>query len=99
MLLSFCGLKKESKRGITLISLVITVTVLIILASVATYSGVGVIRQAKLNSFTTEMKMMQSEVNALYDRYTNGETEVLNIGKFLNSQADNVFINSKLLWI
>ena len=94
LLLYFCGLNKENKRGITLIALIITITVLIILASVATYSGVGVIRQSKLNSFTTEMKMMQSEVNALYDRYTNGETEVLNLGKDLDSQADKVFTSS-----
>ena len=94
LLLSFCGLNKENKRGITLIALIITITVLIILVSVATYSGVGVIRQSKLNSFTTEMKMMQSEVNDLYDRYTNGETEVLNLGKDLDSQADKVFTSS-----
>ena len=32
LLLSFCGLNKENKRGITLIALIITITVLIILA-------------------------------------------------------------------
>ena len=84
----------KSKKGITLVSLVITVTVLIILASIATYSGVNVIKQSKLNKFTAEMKIMQTEVNNLYDRYSNGETSVLEIGKELDSEANNVFTES-----
>ena len=93
---------KRENKGITLIALVITVTVLIILASVATYSGVGIIRQSKLNRFTTEMKIMQTEVNDLYQKATSGETvevngnsysglDIYNIGKELDSRANNVF--------
>ena len=67
---------------------------LIILASIATYSGVNVIKQSKLNKFTAEMKIMQTEVNNLYDRYSNGEIDVLNIGKELDSEANNVFTGS-----
>ncbi len=95
-MLSFCEFKSKRKleigevRGITLISLIVTIVVLLILASIATYSGVGIIRQSKLNRFTTEMKVMQTEVNDLYDRYSNGE-DVLNLGKELDSQADKVF--------
>ena len=96
-------MRKENK-GITLIALAITVAVLIILASVATYSGVGIIRQSKLNKFTTEMKIMQTEVNDLYQKATAGETvevngssytgfEIYNIGKELDSQSDSVFTN------
>ena len=94
-------MKRESK-GITLIALVITVTVLIILAFVATYSGVGIIRQSKLNKFTTEMKIMQTEVNDLYQKANSEETvevnessysglDIYNIGKELDSRANSVF--------
>ena len=86
---------KRENKGITLIALVIIVTVLIILASIATYSGVGIIRQSKLNKFTTEMKVMQTEINALYDRYTSGETDLVNLGKELDSQADKVFTSGE----
>ena len=86
--------KLKSKKGITLVSLVVTIAVLIILASIATYSGVNVIKQAKLNKFTAEMKIMQTEVNNLYDRYSNGEVSVLEIGKELDSEANNVFTGS-----
>ena len=85
----------RKNNGITLISLVITIAVLIILASIATYSGVNVIRQSKLNRFITEMKIMQTEVNSLYDKYSNGTEEekanILNYGKSLDSEASKVF--------
>ena len=89
-MLSFCDLKTDSRKGVTLISLVITIVLLIILASIGITSGVSVIRQSKLNRFTTEMNVMQTEVNDLYDRYSNGE-DVLNLGNELDSQADKVF--------
>ena len=86
--------KLKSKKGITLVSLVVTIAVLIILASIATYSGVNVIKESKLNKFIAEMKIMQTEVNNLYDRYSSGEVSVLEIGKELDSEANNVFTES-----
>ena len=65
-------MRKINSKGITLISLVITIAVLLILASIATYSGIDVIRQSKLNKFTAEMKVMQTQVNDLYQKYTDG---------------------------
>ena len=87
-------IKLESKRGITLVSLIVTVIALIILASIGITSGISVIKQSKLNKFTEEMKIMQTEVNSLYDRYSNGEVSVLEIGKELDSEANNVFTES-----
>ncbi len=55
-------------KGITLVSLVITITVLLILASVATYSGLNVISSSKLTTFTAELKLMQTQVNAIYEQ-------------------------------
>ena len=82
-------IKLDERKGITLVSLAITIAVMLILASVATYSGVNILRQAKLNMFTTEMKLMQTEVNDLYNRYKNGE-DVLNLGKDLTGQEEQV---------
>ena len=88
----------RKNNGITLISLVITIAVLIILASIATYSGVNVIRQSKLNKFTSEMNIMQTEVNSLYDKYSTGTEEeqntILNYGEVLDSNASKVFTTS-----
>ena len=96
-------MRKFDSKGITLISLVITIAVLLILASIATYSGVDVIRQSKLNKFTAEMKVMQTQVNDLYQKYKDGTSvtvgsntytgdDILNkIGEELPSSASNVF--------
>ena len=91
------GYKKQ--EGITLIALVITIIVLIILASIATYSGKDTINSSKLVVFTAELKIMQTEVNNLYDAYKNGRTikvneqeylgeEILNIGQDISSVSE-----------
>lgn len=89
-------MKKFSKnvKGVTLVSLIITIIVLIILASIAIYSGNDVIKSSKFTKFTTEMKIMQTQVNELYEKYKNGDNEILNLGKQLDTvqtQADIVF--------
>ena len=87
-------MKNNSEKGITLIALVITIIVLLILASIGTYSGIEAIKIADLNRFIADMQVMQTEVNGLYDKYKNngqvGEytgSQILTIGKDL-SQSD-----------
>ena len=67
-------MKKDiaNSKGVTLIALVITVIVLLILASIATYSGMDIIESSKLSTFTAEMKIMQTQVNSLYDKWKKG---------------------------
>lgn len=84
-------MKKNNKNGITLISLVVTVAILTILLSVATYSGLNVIESAKLTAFTTEMKIMQTQVNSIYENY-DGKTQYgETIEETYKMQADKVF--------
>lgn len=64
----------KKSKGITLIALIITVIMLIILASITVYSGKSVIKSSKFTAFTAEMKIMQAQVNELYEKYKNGET-------------------------
>lgn len=85
---------KKNNKGITLVSLIITIIVLIILASIGTYSGIEVIKTSKFTKFTTEMKIMQTYVNELYDKYKNGDEEILELGEEINQvqeQANKVF--------
>ncbi len=89
--------KKEN--GITLMSLVITIVILIILASIATYSGIEVIKSSKLTKFTTEMRIMQTQVNELYQKMQDGDTTIKELGKIISEtvekdnqpQVNNVF--------
>ncbi|MBD9158425.1 MAG: hypothetical protein EGQ16_01030 [Clostridiales bacterium] len=100
-------MKRIDDKGITLISLVTTIVILVILASIATYSGIGVIKQTQFTKFSTQLKMMQTQANELYDKYSNNQTidvagkkytgtEIANIGKEIStlSQKTKVFNES-----
>ena len=80
--------KSGNSKGVTLIALVITIIILLILASIATYSGIDVINSSKLTAFTTEMKIMQTQVNSLYDQWKNGDIDKDTIGKDLTSSTE-----------
>ena len=67
-------MKILKENGITLVALVITVIVLLILSSIATYSGLNVVRTSKFTVFTTEMKIMQTKVNEIYQKYKDGNS-------------------------
>lgn len=62
---------RKNNAGITLVTLSITIIVLLILSTVAISSGKQAIENSRLTTFTAEMKIMQSEVNILYDKYSN----------------------------
>lgn len=81
---------KKNTSGITLISLVITIIVLLILTSITVYSGVGTIRSARLTKFTTELKIMQQKVNELYDSYTNNKSVTVNGTEYVGTDIQNI---------
>ena len=81
----------KNTKGITLISLIITIIILVILASVGTYSGIEVIKSSKLTAFTAEMKIMQTEVNRIYEDYNGIEQYGSAIEGAIEEQAIKVF--------
>lgn len=100
---------RENDSGITLISLVITIILLLILATIGISSGVSTVKSSQLTKFTTEMKVMQQKVNELYDSYTNNRvvnvagndytgTDIANIGNDISdvseTQRNEVFSSS-----
>ena len=56
----------KNEKGITLIALVITIIILLILASIAVYSGLDSIRSSKYMAFKTEMQLLQSSIDEIY---------------------------------
>ena len=70
--------KLKNTKGITLMALVITIIILIILASIGTYSGIQVVKSAQFTAFSTELKIMQTQVNSLYEKKKNNEKILLN---------------------
>ena len=63
--------KMKNEKGITLISLVITIIVLLILATISINAGTGTIRYSNYNKAKAEMQAMQDNVNSWYDEYAN----------------------------
>lgn len=101
---------KNENSGITLISLVVTIIVIIILATIGINTGVTTLKSSQLTRFTAQMKLMQLEVNELYEKYISDGTvitkegtkfvgkDILNIGKDLSianqEQINKIFKTS-----
>lgn len=80
----------KTNRGITLIALVITIIVLLIISTIGITVGTDTYQSAAFTAFTTEMKMMQTEVNSFYQKYQNGDNSVLQLGvELTNSEKEN----------
>ncbi len=91
----------KSKKGVTLIALAVMIGVLGILASIATYSGMSVVQSSKFTKFSTELKIMQTQVNNIYEKTKTGELEKDKIGQNLSvntsvsQQAARVFTSNE----
>lgn len=59
---------KKRNKGVTLIALSVTIIVLIILASVATYTGREVIRKANLEEIRTNMLLIQAKAREYVEK-------------------------------
>jgi len=81
----------KNKKGITLIALIITVVILSILASVATYTGINAINLSKLTAFSAELKIMQTQVNSIYQEKDEDTVYGEEITGDIKTQADRVF--------
>ena len=82
----------KNKEGITLVSLIITIVILLILASIATYSGISVIKSSRLTAFVTELKIMQTQVNAMYEK--NGEED--SFGEAIDGEAIDCEVSGQI---
>ena len=82
-------MKKTEEKGITLVALVITIVVLLILASIGINSGIPTLKSAKFTQFRNELKILQTRVNELNQ---NNETEI-GIKELTQEQKDKITAN------
>jgi type II secretory pathway pseudopilin PulG len=61
----------KNENGITLVALVVTIIVIIILASVTTYSGIESYKYMKQENFVAKMKVIQEKVDLIKTEYKN----------------------------
>ena len=72
--------KLKTNKGITMISLVVTIILLIILSSLVTYAGLSSIRNNKFEKLKFELEMVQANVNLWYEQYKNLPDDEIIIG-------------------
>ena len=76
--------KNAKDKGITLVSLVVTIVLLLILSIIAYETGKGTIESAKLSAYRAEMTIMHEEVDNLEQQFRQGklsETQIANLGQ------------------
>ena len=71
---------RKNDKGITLISLVVMIIIILILATVGTNTGINVIRESKYHRAVSEMKVMQTKINEIYEEYKGGDESIVTLG-------------------
>lgn len=84
-------MKKAKEKGVTLVALVTAIVLLMILASIGTYTGMTAIKSAKFSQFKNELKVLQAKVDELNQ---NNETEIGN--KNLTQEHKNIITKNIL---
>lgn len=56
---------KHKESGITLIALIVTIVLLLILATITAYNGIDSYRKSQVMKFITEMQLIQGQVDAM----------------------------------
>ena len=79
---------KKSQKGITIIALVLTIIILLILASVATYTGIESYDRAEQIKFVSQMQLIQTKVDEVVQK-----NDFASLGDALNEEQKNI-VNS-----
>ena len=69
----------KNKRGITLISLVVAMTILILLAGVTIRATSSAYENAQVTSFVAKMNLIQEQVNVANIKKVNGDETISNL--------------------
>lgn len=88
--------KAKENNGITLVSLIITIVIMLILVSVTTYSGINSYKNAKVTQFVTQMQLIQKKVDELVtaNEYSNLGTSAEAYQGIITSAHNSEEINS-----
>lgn len=72
--------REENNCGITLVALIITVSILIIIAGIGISSGIETTDSIKVRSFNDELQLIQARVDVLYEQIQVGEKTEADFG-------------------
>lgn len=85
-------MEKINQKGITLLSLVITIIVLLVIGSVTIYTGSNIIKKASLQTINTNMMLIQAKVKTISEQAKfNKDTS-----KYKGTKVSEVIDNEKI---
>lgn len=84
------NMKETKEKGVTLIGLAITITLLLIISSIGIKIGTSTIDSTKFYQFKEELKILQTKINEL------NQNNEIDLGKEL-SQTQKNFLNTKII--
>ena len=73
----------KNNKGITLVALIITVILMLILASVAAYSGTNIYKEMQVTKFITQMQLIQTKIDELVE-----DKKTENIGEDISADEE-----------
>lgn len=80
----------DSNKGITIVALIITIILMLILVSVATYSGINTYKNAQIAKFVAQMQLIQTKIDELVE-----ENNTENIGETITTDETKKNIISR----
>lgn len=80
----------KNEKGVTMVSLVVTIILMVILASVTTYSGIESYKDMKKENYIAQLKVIQEKVNLIAEEYQNweGKSSDTNINNYLGTGVE-----------
>jgi hypothetical protein len=68
----------KSEKGVTMVSLMVTIVVMLIIAGIAVAAGTTSVNDTKKTAFITELEIIQEKVNTIYEKRKLNEENVDN---------------------
>ena len=80
----------KKSTGVTLMMLVVIIVVIIMLSGITVYNLTETIKSVRLNAFTTELKIMQAQVNSLNEKMRNNEEITVEENKYKGEEIQQI---------
>lgn len=87
-----------NKKGITLVSLAITIVVMIILAGAITITSIDIVERGKMQQIVSDMILIQTKVKIIIEQVSfSGDTSTYYVGRKLSQQSNKAQLAGQAL--
>lgn len=83
--------KLKKQKGVTMISLVVTIIILVILSTMITHTGMESIRNSRFERFKNELEVLQKNVDVWYEETIELSSDEIMMGKKISGERKDEF--------